>query len=103
RHDPDVLRDAYAADAKAKLIARMRGATRVERHELFKRTHAVLDEYRRNHARDLADLDANASESKGQVADAAIAGDRTWAFPLFPAEMLGGLRSSIDAEFGVSR
>lgn len=115
RHNPDVLRDGYAADAKAKLVAeigrvkvrpravdgRVRREARQKRHELFKRMQGVLEGYRASHAADLAALEGNAAEARGKMADGAVAFDRTWAFSLYPEGMIGALVGRIRAEFGV--
>lgn len=101
RHNPDVLRDAYTADAKAKLIAAMRGAPRDERRLLFLRMHEVLEQYRVNHTADLRALEQNAADACGRLEDAAVAMDRTWPFPLYPPDMLASLRRELEAAFGV--
>jgi hypothetical protein len=102
RHNPDVLRDTYAADAKAKLVARITQDDRPHRHDDFRRMHDLLDRYRTDHAPDLADLDRRAQDARARLADAAIAMDRTWPFPLQPAAALRELQSRIAAAFATA-
>jgi hypothetical protein len=97
-----VLRDAYAADAKARLVAQLTRESRPQRHADFRRLHDLLDRYRADHAADLADLDRRAQDARARLADAAIAMDRTWPFPLQPAAALRELQSRIAAAFATA-
>jgi hypothetical protein len=102
RHAPADLGDRAATAEKAGALAAMRTPDRGVRAAQFRRMHGALDAYRSRHTAELAALDREAGEIAGRCADAAVAADRTWPFPLYPHEMLLDLKREIDAAFGVA-
>ncbi len=104
RHDPGLLRDAPAAAQKRELVSAIEAAPRRsrERSDLYARLHTTLDQARRAHAPDLEALARRADHARARRADAAIAHDRTWPFPIYPEPMLLALRDEIRAAFGAT-
>jgi hypothetical protein len=100
RHDPALLGDAPAASLKADLVARTDAARRrrdrAEARRLYRELHALLETARTGHPAALADLESRAAESAAARHAAALAADRTWPFPLHPAEALRALARSIN-------
>jgi hypothetical protein len=101
RHDPELVQDKARATAKHDLVERIRAAQYAsrERAELFRRLHALLDEHAMAHAAALERLGREADATRGRAKEAAIALDRTWAFPLFEPAQLAALRDAINAQF----
>jgi hypothetical protein len=99
RHSPDVLRDAYYGDAKARLVHAVRAAPAPDRARLFRQLQALLAEYRRLHEPDLQAMQRQAALASGRLLNAAVAFDRTWAFPLYPDSQLESLQAEIIAAF----
>lgn len=100
RHDPGLLGDRSAAERKRSLVKRIRELKRTgEAAPAFAEMHTLLEDVRRRWAGRLVELDRQAQEAKARLQDAAILYDRTWAFPLYPAETLGGLREAVRAAF----
>lgn len=101
RHDPGLLGDAGRARRKSDLIEQIRQAPRKsrERLELYRSLHTLLRESHAEHGPTLSSLDRDAAAMQVRSSEAAIASDRTWAFPLFEPEQLAALRSSIHAHF----
>ena len=99
RHSPDVLRDAYYGDAKARLVHAVRASPKPGRARLFRQLQTLLAEYRRLHEPDLQAMHLQAVLASARLRNAAVAFDRTWAFPLYPDSLLESLRAEIIAAF----
>ena len=102
-HNPHILRDGYFDDAKRRLVLRIAGSPHEQRAPLFRQLHEVLDEYRRTHEQDLADIRRQAAAMRERLAAAPILRDRSWPFPLYPDHILIGLRDEIAAAFSAPR
>lgn len=101
RHDPRELGDLDAADAKDRLLRRVR--TEADPSEPFAEMHELLADYRARHADRLAALDAEAHRLAEGMAQGRLAADRTWPFPLHEPARLRELRGEIDHRFGLDR
>lgn len=101
RHDPAMLDDADRAQAKQSFLEQIRSAPRRsrERAALFARLHDLLHESEHAHAESLSGLDRAAAAMRARATEAAIAGDRTWPFPLYEPEQLAELGETIAAQF----
>ncbi|MGE3107237.1 MAG: hypothetical protein AB7G11_03060 [Phycisphaerales bacterium] len=101
RHDPALLGDHAAATEKARLVRAIRDArARGERPlSLYRRMHELLSGVRAQHSARLDQFAQAARTARAAQADAALAADRTWPFPLFPPEDLGRLATRIAAPF----
>lgn len=101
-HDPSLLGDAAAAARKTELVARIKELKK--RNEdpapVFAELQDLLRRVRHEHERDLLKLDRAAANARSLRNQAAIAHDRTWAFPLYPPEDLQRLRKEIEVRFG---
>lgn len=102
RHDPGLLNDQAAGMHKRELVASISAQPRhsPERLRLYHAMHEGLGRAREMHAADLERLARDAERLTGLAADAAIAADRTWAFPLYPPEVLSRLRDAVRAAVG---
>lgn len=100
-HDPAIVGDAAAAGAKRALVERIaqRRAAGERPVDDYRAMHAVLDDYRNRHSADLAELKTNAARLSSSLESAAIASDRTWAFPLHTPSELIKLRDAIEDQF----
>jgi len=100
-HDPTILGDSAAASAKQTLVQRIaqRRAAGERPVNDYRAMHAVLDDYRNRHSTDLAELKTNAARLSSSLESAAIASDRTWAFPLHTTSELIKLRDAIEDQF----
>lgn len=100
-HDPALLGDAAAAREKSRLVDQIRA------HKLagedpsaaFGQLHALLDKVRSEQSARLEALRQEAAEAGSRRHDAAIAHDRTWAFPLHVADDLAALKGEINGAF----
>jgi hypothetical protein len=102
-HHPAMVGNQQAEETKAALVSEIKGSRdRSARAELFRSMHRFLDEYRVRCATRLEGLRRGAAEIEGQRADAAIASDRTWPFPLYPEGTLRSLKTEIDESFELS-
>lgn len=97
RHDPSLLGDTAAAAERSLLVARIAAAPRrsAARREEFLRLHDTLRRSRLVHADALARLGDEAALARALAGNAAILADRAWAFPLYPAAILEGLRDEM--------
>lgn len=103
RHEPAVLGEQETERRKLELVGAIAASDdRRERRGLYDRMQDDLASYRARHAGDLETLRHDAEEAEGRLADASVAMDRTWAFPLYPEEALKELKADIDAAFGVT-
>lgn len=101
RHDPEMLGDEARAARKRELLARIDAAPArsARRAGLFNELHDRLHDSERANAAALTELDARAAAMKARAGEAAIAADRTWAFPLYEPEQLAALQHEIEARF----
>lgn len=101
RHDPGLLGEPGLAEAKLALLSRINAAPRKsrERATLFVQLHDLLHESEHAHADEIAALDRDARSLRSRSAEAAIANDRTWAFPLYEPAQLASLRDAVRAQF----
>jgi hypothetical protein len=99
RHIPGELGLLGQEEQRRALVAQIAVAAPHVRRKLYHELHRALEVYRERHARELAELDREAAAARARAGDAAVAEDRTWAFPLYPPELLGDLRDRIAARF----
>lgn len=101
RHDPSLVGDRAGAARKADLLAAVRSARASGADALppFRALQDFLADHRARHADALAQLHAQADALRARREEAAIAADRAWAFPLYPAESLDALASDIRGAF----
>lgn len=97
RHNPEMLGDRAAGDAKRALLERLRRADPPDRPALFRQLHDLLDDARRTHAPALSELDRNVEAVRAALADASLARDRTWPWLLHPPGVLEALGERIAA------
>jgi hypothetical protein len=103
RHEPAMLGELDSERRKLALVGRIAATPDRRAHAvLFAQMQSELTGYRARHERELQRLARDAAEARGRLAAAAVAMDRTWAFPLYPEAMLWELKAEIDAAFGVS-
>jgi hypothetical protein len=102
RHDPAMLGDEAGAARRRVLVAAIKSARREGRRprEAFVELHKHLEERRGAGAARLEALEREALEMVGRARDASVAHDRTWAFAMYPGEVLAGLRDEIATDFG---
>ena len=103
RHDPAIVGDEDAAEAKHALLAKVDSAKRrgEDPGPLFREMQELLRGYRQRRAVELSRLDTEAERLQARADEALIAHDRTWAFPLYPDAALESLRDEVFAAFGV--
>lgn len=96
-HDPRRLRDDRAAAEKHRFIDQITAAKLAHTDPLphYRAMHAALADYRARHAAELSALHLRAGELRAANEDAALAAERTWAFPFHDAPSLGTLRQQI--------
>lgn len=104
KHDPAMLGDAAAAAEKMRLVGAIRAARARGERPLaeYRAMHALLDDARRRNAEPLRNLTTLASHARASASQAALANDRTWPFPLFPAEDLASLANHIRERFAAA-
>lgn len=97
RHDPAILHDAAAAARKREFVGQIAGVRRAggDAVPLYKQMHRFLDEVRIRHADELAMIERAAEDAAAHAGDAAIAADRTWAFPLYEQDQLAALAECV--------
>lgn len=100
-HDPAMLGDAARAARKQELLARIRSAPRNSRArlDLFAQLHELRRQAASDHPDAILRFQNDAAAMQSRAAEAAIADDRTWAFPLHEPERLAALRDAIHAQF----
>lgn len=101
-HDPAIVGDREAAAAKQAWLARIAQASAQGNSPapLYRDMHRALEEFRAKHADEIGALQKSADQIEREYANAAIAGDRAWAFPLYERAALEGLREQIRCSFG---
>jgi hypothetical protein len=101
-HDPALLGLEEDAERKRTLVGAVATAREAGEPALppYRGLQAFLDEYRRAHAADLAALAAEAESLAARLAEADVVNDRTWPFPLYPAESIAGLARAVRSRFG---
>jgi hypothetical protein len=97
RHNPALLGDGAAGDAKRALLERLARADAPARPALFRELHDLLDDARRTHAPALSELDRGVESARAALADATLAQDRTWPWLLHPPAALEALGERIAA------
>jgi len=102
RHDPGMLGDEAGAALRRELVAAIKSARRVGKspRRAFEELHEFLKDRRATGGDRLRALEQHAAEVSGRALDAAVASDRTWAFPLYPREIHSELRREIMTRFG---
>lgn len=101
-HDPALLGDAQGAARKRDLVARIAATgDRQARAALFREMHDLLGDVRQAHGDARARLRERAETIQRRAAEEPVVRDRTWAFPMYPAETLESLREAIERELGV--
>lgn len=105
RHDPALLGDEAAANARADLVERIAELPRHshERAELFDQLHRLLARVRAERGARLEALAGEAARARALAASREVLDDRTWPFPLYPQADLRSLRDGVDASFGARR
>lgn len=100
-HDPTMLGDDAAGHQKTELVRRIEAekAGGGDPRSIYLALHASLTRVRTERAKELAAIQAEVDAIAGRVRDAEIASDRTWAFPLYPREMLDALDAAVRAAF----
>ncbi|MBX3402422.1 MAG: hypothetical protein KF699_03320 [Phycisphaeraceae bacterium] len=101
RHDPGAIGDEARAARKRELLESIGAAPprSPERATLFDQLHDLLRESERANAAALAEMDARAAAKRARAGEAAIAADRTWAFPLYEPDQLAALQREIESRF----
>lgn len=101
RHNPGAAGDAGLAQRKRELLRSIENDKAHGRDPAsnYRALHELLDRHRRDNAEALAALEQNADAAASLLRDAAVADDRTWAFPLHSAEALASLRDEIERAF----
>lgn len=107
KHRPELLGDAEGAAARARAVEELRAlhgkrdeASRRAKRAAYRALHEVLVGVReRRHAR-LEAIRAEATAAAARRGEAEIIADRTWAFPLYEAGQIAGLRGAIEARLG---
>ncbi len=101
KHDPAIVGDHETAARKSELLAKIERAKQAgeKPSQLFREMQDLLSAYRERSADAIRALEARADELESKKDLAAIAHDRTWAFPLYPVEVLEGLRDDIARAF----
>jgi hypothetical protein len=100
-HDPGVVGALDAATEKNGWLARIGDArsTGGDSDALYREMHRALERFRGRYAGPLRDLREAAARAERAHANAAIAGDRTWAFPLHERPAIESLRDRIFEAF----
>lgn len=97
RHNPALLGDRAAGEAKRALLERLGRADPPARPALFRELHDLLAESRRTNTPALSELDRRVDAVRAALADAALARDRTWPWLLHPPAVLEALNRRIAA------
>ena len=101
RHDPAVLGDTTAAEEKRLLVLNIARAREAGHHPrpLYLELHHLLESVRRRHSAALRTLDDEAAALRARRAEAGVAFDRAWPFPLYDAAQLKQLRDEVIGVF----
>ncbi|HVU64895.1 MAG TPA: hypothetical protein VHC70_13020 [Phycisphaerales bacterium] len=106
RHRPSLLGDSQAEAARGEAVATLRrlrwkrdAASKRLKLEAYRGLHRTLEGVRARRAADLARLEAEAASAASRREEAEIIADRTWAWPLYEAGQIAGLRGAIEREF----
>ncbi len=101
KHDPSIVGDQDAADRKADLINRIEHAKQAGDNPapLFREMQRLLADYRERSASAIREIEEEAEKLDAMKELAAIAHDRTWAFALYPLDVLDDLQHQIDHAF----
>jgi hypothetical protein len=102
RHSPGVLGDEAGEARRRALVegvrtARARG---VPVRGEFEALHRFLAEQRARHGERVRELEREAEEAARDVAVAGVVHERAWPFPLYPKEVLDGLKAEVDRAVG---
>jgi hypothetical protein len=102
RHDPALVKRADLAAEKGRLVARVKEEREANRAALpaYRELQAMLARYRESERGAIEGLAREAEAVKAALAEAAVAKDRTWAFPLHGSETITSLKKVIEEEFG---
>jgi hypothetical protein len=107
RHRPSLLGDAAAEAARGEAVATLRrlrwkrdAASKRIKLETYRGLHRALEGVRSRRASDLQRLEAEAASAAARREEAEIIADRTWAWPLYEAAQIAGLKGAIEAELG---
>jgi hypothetical protein len=103
QHQPYLIRDGYFDDAKRQLVMQLRDGPVQDRARLFRRMHALLEDYRRARTGDLEAITARAQAVRRRRSNGEVPADRTWPCPLYPDDVLSELRDEIHAAFRAAR
>jgi len=103
RHDPGLLGEPDSAAQKAALVRRIASRREADERPLedYRALHRLLDEVRSRRTEELAMFAEDVRRIELALADAAVAQDRSWSFPLHDPRALAGLRRAIRDAFGV--
>lgn len=101
RHNPGAVGAAALAERKREALARIERAKRNggDAAGAYRELHALLVEHRELNAAALRGLEERAESARRRAREAAVANDRTYAFPLHGEKSLMGLRDEIRAAF----
>lgn len=104
-HDPRLLHDEPAAAEKQRFMDQITAAKLTHTDPLphYRAMHAALAEYRARHAEGLSTMHQRAGGLRAANEEAALAADRTWAFPFHDAQSLGMLRQRISSSIADER
>ena len=102
RHDPSLVGDDKAAAAKASLIDAIdaKKAAGEKPGPLFAEMQSLLADYRARHEAEFAELDRAAEDLERRLSESDVRTERTWPFPLHPADRLRSMKAEIDRVFG---
>ncbi len=107
KHDPSLLGDESASQSKAQLVQAIQDSKarsdRAESAKLFAQLQKLLEQTRREHVEELARFQQAAVDARSFEQIREIAGDRSWAFPLYCDQQLESLKASIVDALGSSR
>ncbi|MCB9845792.1 MAG: hypothetical protein H6811_07410 [Phycisphaeraceae bacterium] len=98
RHDPAMVGDATAAEAKLEILRQVDAAKSSGGNPapLFAKMHALLGEHRRRNATEIAAIERRCDELASAMSLGALTQDRTWPVTLLPHEDVRDLREEID-------
>jgi len=101
RYDPGLCGDPATARRRHELSAAISAAppNSPDRRRLFRDLHALVDDHRIRHDEAIAAFKARAAALTDAASASAVAFDRAWAFPLYPPDMIDGLREEVRRAF----
>lgn len=107
KHRPELLEDAEGAAVRVQMLGvlkSLRGKRDAEsrraKRAAYRALHEALESVRERQSARLAALEAEAAAAAERRVEAEIIADRTWAFPLYEAGQIAGLRDAIAARLG---